>query len=183
MSTPTSPKSLTIVIPGFNEEGRIATTVGEALQAAEELLEDFEIIIVDDGSTDSTAAVAQQLVDRHPKVSLIRQPTNVGVGAAFSKGLAAARFPWLTLIPGDNAFALDGVRSVFAAVGSADLIVTYRANTEVRTPLRRLMSTVCTTMIRIASRCPIRDAHSMYVYPVALARQAGALPNDYRYHR
>lgn len=176
-------KKLTIVIPGYNEEARIAITVEQALQAANDVLDEYEIIIVDDGSTDNMAQVAQGWVDRYPeKISLIRQPGNQGVGAAFSRGLEVARFPWLTLVPGDNAFAQDGVRRTFAAVGSADVIVTYRANMAVRTPLRRLMSMICTTLVRFSTRCPIQDAHSLFVFPVDLVRQALPLPKDYRYH-
>jgi glycosyltransferase involved in cell wall biosynthesis len=172
---------LTVIVPAWNEERQLATTVEEVVGAAARWLRGFEVIIVNDGSTDGTAAVADALATRYACVSVIHHSTNRGVGAAFHTGLALARYHYLTLVPGDNAFHVSGLDTVFGLVGTIEMVVTYRANPRARTPLRRILSRCCTRAMRIVSGRSIRDAHSLYVFPVALARQVR--PNrGYGYH-
>jgi glycosyltransferase involved in cell wall biosynthesis len=172
---------LTVVVPAWNEEKRLAVTVGEVVAAARRHLADFEVIVVDDGSTDGTPAVAARLAARFPCVSVVRHETNLGVGAAYYTGLSRAKFQYLTLVPGDNAFHESGLDAVFALVGRVPMVVTYRANPLARTPMRRLLSRCCTRAMRIVTGQPIRDAHSLYVFPVVQARQ---IPQNtgYGYH-
>ena len=172
---------LTVVVPAWNEERRLAVTVEEVVAAARRHLTDFEVIVVDDGSTDGTPAVAARLAARFPCVSVVRHEANLGVGAAYYTGLSRAKFPYLTLVPGDNAFHESGLDAVFALVGRVPMVVTYRANPRARTPMRRLLSRCCTRAMRVVTGHRIRDAHSLYVFPVAQARQIP--PNTgYGYH-
>jgi glycosyltransferase involved in cell wall biosynthesis len=174
-------RQLTIVVPAYNEEAKLGITVGEILAEAKRELDAFEVLIVNDGSRDGTGAVADRLAASHPRVSVLHQLANRGVGAAYQAGLARARYPYLALIPGDNAFHHTGVRTLFSAVGKADLVISYRANMVARTPLRRLLSVCCTTAMRWLTGCPIRDAHSLYVFPVERARRI-PVNAGYGYH-
>jgi dolichol-phosphate mannosyltransferase len=177
----TTMRNLTIVVPAYNEEGHIAKTLAAVLEAATGMLDNFEIIVVDDGSRDATGRIADEAAQRDSRIRVVHQAKNQGVGAAFIIGLAEARFESITVVPGDNAFSEDTLKEVFDAVGTAPLIVSYRANMEVRTPVRRLLSIACTWSMRIITGRWIRDAHSMFVYPVALARQVQVQPG-YGYH-
>ena len=180
---PRGQTALTIIIPAFNEETHIALTMSEAYDAAVKFLDQFEMIVIDDGSTDKTFSVASALAEQQgQKVKVVRQEHNQGVGAAFRLGLGLAKYPWLTLIPGDNAFQQSGLEALFASVGSAELIITYRENMEERTPLRHVLSRIATNLVRLVSREQIRDAHSMYVFPVALTRSLNQSTAGYGYH-
>jgi dolichyl-phosphate beta-glucosyltransferase len=172
---------LTVVVPAWNEERRLTATVEEVVAAARRRLRAFEVIIVNDGSTDGTAAVAAALAKRYAGVSVVHHSTNLGVGAAYYTGLTLARYPYLTLVPGDNAFHASGLDTLFALVGRVEMVVTYRANPRARTPLRRLLSRCCTLGMRLVTGKPIRDAHSLYVFPVAQARQVRR-NSGYGYH-
>ncbi len=77
---------LSVVIPAYNEEQTIGTVLTALLR---ELPDIFEIIVVDDGSTDRTADIAQQFCERYEAVRLIRQPRNQGKTAALRRGFAA----------------------------------------------------------------------------------------------
>jgi dolichyl-phosphate beta-glucosyltransferase len=175
------PMGLTVVVPAWNEERRLATTVEEVVAAARRHLSNYEIIIVDDGSTDGTADAARKLAMRFPRVSVVRHETNHGVGAAYYTGLTRANFPYLTLVPGDNAFHESGLDAVFSLVGKVEMVVTYRANPRARTPMRRVLSACCTQAMRVVTGKPIRDAHSLYVFPVSQARQVRR-NTGYGYH-
>ena len=172
---------LTVIVPAWNEENRLETTVLEVVVAAKHSLRSFEIIIVNDGSTDNTAAVADALAKRFPHVSVVHHYTNLGVGAAYYTGLTLARYPYLTLVPGDRAFHVSGLERVFALVGTVEMVVTYRENPSARTPLRRFLSRCCTLGMRLVTGRPIRDAHSLYVFPVSQARQVRR-NTGYGYH-
>lgn len=176
-----NPRRLSIVIPAYCEEKRLALTTEEVISAARNTLTDFEVIIVNDGSTDGTREVAEQLAAAHDIVSVIHFEHNRGVGAAYKAGLEQARFENISLVPGDRAFEKSGLIDVFNAVGKADMVISYRANPRARSPVRRLLSRICTMQLRIATRCWLRDGHSLYVWPVALARRIKT-PADYSYH-
>ncbi len=172
---------LTIVVPALNEEQRLAITVEEVVRTARRRLSAFEVIVVNDGSVDRTGEVAEDLSARFSEVSVVHHPENLGVGAAYHVGLQRARFGSLTLVPADNAFHESGVDAVFRLVGQHEMVVSYRANSRARTPLRLLLSRCCTMAMRVLTGCPIQDAHSLYVFPVAKARQ---VPRNtgYGYH-
>jgi len=176
-----SPRKLSIVIPAYCEENRLALTTAEVISAANETLDNFEVIIVNDGSTDGTRDVANCLAAEHDVVSVIHLERNQGVGAAYKAGLEQARFDFISLVPGDRAFEKSGLIDVFGAVGHAEMIISYRANPRARSPVRRLLSRICTMQLRITTRCWLRDGHSLYVWPVHLARRINT-PVDYSYH-
>lgn len=79
-----SNKSLTIVLPVYNSESRLANCVTQMLELASDLTPHFSILIVDDGSTDDTSAVAQELSTRYPQVTVQRQRQRSGLGPIIS---------------------------------------------------------------------------------------------------
>src|SRR4051794_38824880 len=84
---------LSVVLPAFNEETNVRAVTEHALEVLPGLTRDFELIIVDDGSSDGTAAVATELVEEHyPRVRLLRHETNRGYGTALRSGFHHARF-------------------------------------------------------------------------------------------
>jgi hypothetical protein len=176
-----SARRLTIVVPAFNEAPRLATTVAAVVRAAENHLDDYEIIVVDDGSRDGTGEIAEAVARQNRRIQVVHWPDNRGVGAAYLAGLSRAQYGAITLVPGDNAFSAAALDSVFGAVGSAPLVVSYRVNMDVRTPVRRTLSVICTAMMRLITGRRVRDAHSMFVFPVALARTL-AVQAGYGYH-
>ncbi|HRW39943.1 MAG TPA: glycosyltransferase family 2 protein [Microthrixaceae bacterium] len=86
---------VSLVLPAWNEEDGLRVAIGEALDALGALVDrgeagGFEIIVIDDGSTDETAAVAEEIADEHAPVRVIRHAVNRGVGAGLRTGLDAA---------------------------------------------------------------------------------------------
>jgi glycosyltransferase involved in cell wall biosynthesis len=176
-----SARRLTIVVPAFNEEPRLATTLDAVVRAAERHLEDYEIIVVNDGSRDATGEIADAVARQNRHVRVVHWSENRGVGAAYLAGLSLAQYGSITLVPGDNAFSSAALDNVFSAVGRAPLVVSYRVNMDVRTPVRRTLSVICTALMRLITGHRVRDAHSMFVFPVPLARTL-AVQAGYGYH-
>ncbi len=103
-----------IVIPAYNAETRLAAAV-ETLRAQD--FTDWEAVIVDDGSTDATAAVAGELARRDDRIRVVRQP-NGGVSVARNRGMDEARGDWIAWLDNDDAY-VDGALERVAAITDA----------------------------------------------------------------
>lgn len=112
---------LSYFFPAHNEEGNIMALVADALIALPALAERFEIIVVDDGSTDRTAALADGLAEAHPGVvKAVHHPTNLGYGAALRSGFRAARFEHVGFTDGDRQFAVADLGRLTARMSEPD---------------------------------------------------------------
>ena len=85
-----APAGLSVFFPAYNDSGTIASMVIRAVQAAAELTPDFEIIVVDDGSADGTADIADELARTYPQVRAVHHPINRDYGAALQTGFRSA---------------------------------------------------------------------------------------------
>lgn len=94
---------LTIVVPAYNESGRLEGMILEALAYMRTRANAFEIIVVDDGSTDSTSALVRRIEEAAPEVRLIRLPRNRGKGHAVRTGVANARGAFILFADADGA--------------------------------------------------------------------------------
>jgi glycosyltransferase involved in cell wall biosynthesis len=103
MSAPASekPAGLSVFFPAYNDSGTIASMVIRAVQAASKLTADYEVIVVDDGSSDATAAVADELARTYPKVRVIHHEGNRGYGGALQTGIRSATKELIFYTDGD----------------------------------------------------------------------------------
>ena len=119
--------SISLVLPAYNEADNIAPMVAEAMPALEAVSDDFEIIVVDDGSADDTAAVTRRVMESNPHVRLIEHPVNQGFGAAVFSGFTNAEKDWIFYTDADRQFVLSELENFVPLMDQADLIAGYRA--------------------------------------------------------
>jgi dolichol-phosphate mannosyltransferase len=181
VSTPKPDKRLTIVVPALNEEASIADTVRGILPLARDLLDDFEIFLVDDGSTDATGSIMDSFAAEDPRIVVIHHPQRQGVGAAFVSALKRAKFDGITLIPGDHAFNNEGIARMFKAAGAAHIIITYRDNQSSRSLNRAFQSHSLRSVLNFLFGFYLVDYHSMIIYPVKWLRQIAVKADGYSY--
>jgi glycosyltransferase involved in cell wall biosynthesis len=136
---------LSYFFPAHNEEANLAGLVEEALATLPSLADTFEIIAVNDGSRDRTAAIADELAAAHPDVvRAVHHPTNLGYGAALRSGLAAARYELVAFTDGDRQFQVQDLGRLTARLRGADnpdVVVGFRikrADPLIRTIYARL---------------------------------------------
>ena len=119
--------SISLVLPAYNEADNIEPMVSEAVPALEANADDYEIIVVDDGSSDDTAGATQRMMDLHPRVRLVQHPKNKGFGAAVYSGFTSAEKDWIFYTDADRQFVLGELASFVPLMDQADLIAGYRA--------------------------------------------------------
>jgi len=99
------PNSITAFFPACNDAGTIANLVITALDVLSQITNDYEVLVVNDGSTDNTAAILNELARRHPaRVRVIHHAQNRGYGAALRSGFAHARKEWIFYTDGDGQY-------------------------------------------------------------------------------
>src|SRR5262249_58612197 len=97
---------VSVFFPAFNDEGSIAKLIHEALEVAPRITNDYEVIVVNDGSSDGTAAVLNDLASRESRLRVIHHPLNRGYGGALRSGVESAAKELIFYTHGDGQYAL-----------------------------------------------------------------------------
>jgi glycosyltransferase involved in cell wall biosynthesis len=141
--------SISLVLPAYNEADNIEPMVAEAVPALDAVSDDYEIIVVDDGSADDTAGVTRRVMEQVPQVRLIVHKVNQGFGAAVFTGFTNAEKDWIFYTDADRQFVLSELANFVPLMTDADLIAGYRAPRQ--DPFLRVLygkgwSALCTLM-------------------------------------
>jgi glycosyltransferase involved in cell wall biosynthesis len=115
-SPKTSIQNLSIFFPAYNDGGTIASMVLTAEIAARSITDDFEIIVVNDGSQDHTALVLEEMEKQVPNLRVIHHPQNRGYGAALRTGIASATKEWVFYTDGDAQYDPSEIPALAAAL-------------------------------------------------------------------
>src|SRR3954452_18021848 len=118
--------SISVVIPAYNEERIVASTVEAAVAALVDLTDDFEGIVVNDGSSDATPRIVEGRHAVNPRVRLVSHAVNQGYGATLATGFAAATRDYIFLTDGDRQFDVRELGGFLPLLASTDLVVGYR---------------------------------------------------------
>lgn len=125
-------QAVSVVIPAFNERPHVAEQIRSVEQVLQTTGWTFEIIVVDDGSTDGTGDEADRT---HARV--IRQRRNFGYGAALKRGIAAARHDWILITDADGTYPSEAIPELLARSPGCDMVVGARTGDHVKIPLVR----------------------------------------------
>jgi glycosyltransferase involved in cell wall biosynthesis len=129
---------LSVFLPAYNDSGTIASLVITSLKTAERLTPDFEIIIVNDGSADATAEIADELARQYPQVRVVHHEKNRGYGGALRTGFASATRELIFYTDGDAQYDPAEMESLWAALNDGvDLVNGYKISRS--DPLHRIV--------------------------------------------
>jgi glycosyltransferase involved in cell wall biosynthesis len=118
--------SISAVLPAFNEEQVIAASVAAMVTTFEALGADYEVIVVNDGSRDRTAAILTELGQANPRVRMVSHERNQGYGAAVWTGFISATKELVFLTDGDKQFDVDELSLLLPMMDGADMVIGYR---------------------------------------------------------
>lgn len=119
-------KNLSVFFPCYNEAQNISPTIEKAVKVLESLKLEYEIILVNDGSTDNTKEVAEGLIQKNSKIRLINHPKNLGYGEALKSGFYNSKYETIVYNDGDGQFDFTEVTKFIDKLDEADLIIGYR---------------------------------------------------------
>ena len=162
--------SLSIVVPAFNEERSIIQCLEGILFICQSCPGPYEIIVVNDGSSDKTEALAQEFAKKYPQIRVVSNQKNMGLGGAFKRGLNEAKMKYCTLFGAVNTGEKNSFRELYAKTGTTDLILPYIANPQIRPPLRRTISTVYVKLVNFLFGYHLKFYNSG-IYPTEILRE------------
>jgi glycosyltransferase involved in cell wall biosynthesis len=151
--------SVSLVIPMFNEEENIEHAIDAAVEALTKYTEDYEIIIVDDASTDASPVLVARRVAENPRIRMIRHQKNRKLGGTLRSGFAATTKDLVLYMDADLPFDPDVLGRAMRAlqVTGADVIAGYRHDRTIEGPKRLIYSYVYNALIGVLFGWPHRD--------------------------
>ena len=159
MSAPASakPAGLSVFFPAYNDSGTIASMVIRAVQAASELTPDYEVIVVNDGSSDATADVADELARTYASVRVIHHEKNRGYGGALQTGFRSATKEFIFYTDGDAQYDPAELTALWAKMTpETDLVNGYKISRS--DPLHRIViGRIYHHTVKFLFRLKVRD--------------------------
>lgn len=119
-------RSLSVILPAYNESGIIGSTIQQVVSTLENWVEDLEVIVVDDGSSDQTKVIVEEIAEHDVRVRLVHHSVNQGYGAALISGFAAARKELTFFMDADGQFDIHDLTGFFHLIEYYDAVLGYR---------------------------------------------------------
>ena len=156
-SRSTGPKSITVIFPAYNEQENIRRTIERSIEAMSPRFATFELLIIDDGSRDSTGVIAEELARSYPEVTVLRNERNMGLGEALYRGFLCAKGELVIQNAMDYPLDLRDLDKLLPVLEEADVVVAVRKAYAGYTPYRRLTSKVNRAVLRLLFEPKLRD--------------------------
>jgi len=117
---------VSLFFPVYRDEATVERVTGKAIAVLGELADEYEVIIVDDGSPDRAGELADAIAATNPRVRVVHHPKNLGYGEALRSGLRAARYEWIGFTDGDDEYEIGDLAKLLRLQDHYDLIITFR---------------------------------------------------------
>lgn len=152
------PASITAFFPAYNDEASIGSLVATALDALSQVTHDHEVVVVNDGSTDRTGEVLDDLARRYPtRVRVVHHPRNRGYGGALRSGFAHARKDWVFYTDGDGQYDPWEMLDLLAALQAGVDVVNGYKTARCDPPHRVVIGHLYSRFARLAFGIRLRD--------------------------
>ena len=123
-----SKPKVSFVVPALDEDQSIEQTVSQIRTACEGRTSEYEIILINDGSTDRTGQLMDEMAGQDPRIRVVHNAKNLGLGNTYRKGVEVARLDYVMGVWGDNPFPTRSLISIIQHIGEADLVISYVTN-------------------------------------------------------
>ncbi len=164
--------TISFIVPALNEESVVRAVVEQILEQVDGRFRDYEIILVDDGSTDSTGRLMDELAGAYDKVRVIHNERNLGFGNSYQRGLDEATFEYVMLLCGDGGLPASSLPPIFEKIGTADIVVPWMVNLrEIKSWGRYLLSRAYTGIVNRLFGLRLRYYNGLPVHRRELLRK------------
>lgn len=142
--------SISVIMPALNEEQNIELAINATLQTFTKLNIDGEIVVINDGSTDNTGKILEDLKNQYENIVIITHQTPRGIGKSFMEGVRKATKTLVVMLPGDNENDPSDALNFLFLMNEVDIVVPFIQNIEVRNRFRRILSSFYRFIINIS---------------------------------
>jgi glycosyltransferase involved in cell wall biosynthesis len=172
--------SISYLVPAYNEEKNLKQTVAEILGLSKRL-SDYEIVIVDDGSRDSTNKIITKLKKNIEKIVHVRHEKNMGFGAAYRTAYMHSTKNYCMLVPADNSHPADTLIPIIMAAGEADIVIPYVINPEARSVFRQQLSRMFVNIVNYTMGLNIPYYNGLVCHRTALLQRVDTQTSGFAY--
>lgn len=150
---------ISIVIPIYNEENAILKTVTSIQDVLKKINNEYEIILINDGSTDNTQSILNSIKD--DKISTIQHLHNLGYGASLKNGISKAKYDWILITDADGTYPIDQIPDLINNAENCDMVVGARTGSLVKDTLFRMIGrNIVRKFASYVSKADIKDINS-----------------------
>jgi glycosyltransferase involved in cell wall biosynthesis len=171
---------VSFVVPCFNEEDNVAATV-ESARRSVPAGKDYEVVLVDDCSTDRTLERMQALAAKDPRITVVHNPVNLSLGGSYKAGVARASGRYVIMIPGDDGFPAHSIREILSRAGQADIVIPVVTNPGVRTRFRAFASRSFVALLNGMFRLDVRYYNGAVLHRLDVLRSIEIRTNGFAY--
>ena len=150
------PGRLSLILPAHNEEENIGIVLDQALSALPQFADDFEVIVVNDGSRDKTGAIVDGFARVDPRVRAVHHPVNRGYGGALTSGFKAATGDYVMFMDADRQFDINDLALLTPFAADFDIVAGFRMERNDRL-IRRVNAEIFNVAVRILFGVHLRD--------------------------
>ena len=157
-------KGLSILVFAFNEQKRILSTIKLINSIIKKTKIKYEIIVINDGSTDQTIKIVNKYKKNNNKIKVLDFKNNQGITRSLKEGIKKAKFDKLTWFPGDDSFLSKNLRGFFELSTKRDLVNGFRVNKFVFNNIRKILSIINQLILSLLFNQKIKDVHGMFIF-------------------
>jgi len=168
---------ISVCIPAFNEENSLKEATEELLSAISSRVKELEVIIVNDGSIDSTPRIAEQIAKEYSQVKVIHHKRNLGIGACYRDALTLAGGDYFTWFPADHENSAEQFIQCLPYLNQDTAVSYYHIGGDNRLFLRRILSRIYIWIINKYFRLNLKYYNDLTVFPINKLRSFSLVAN------
>ena len=164
-------KRLSVIVPAFNESGNIKGAVSKIHSIVPKYCNDYEIIIINDGSRDKTGKIADSIAVKDKKIKVLHNTENMGMGYSYFRGVKEAKFEYLIIVFGDDDHPSQSIENILSKMGQADIIIPYYTNLHLsKAWLRHVISITYTHIVNYITDLKVGYYNGITLHKTELVR-------------
>ncbi|NBU93432.1 MAG: glycosyltransferase family 2 protein [Actinobacteria bacterium] len=165
-------RSISLIVPALNEQNVVGSVLRAIYAEVSPRFSVFEIITVNDGSSDATGQIMEDFSRSHGNVVVIHNHKNIGLGASFQKGLSQARHDYVMLLCGDGGLPALSLPKIFEQIGTADLVIPYMTNLKkIKSNTRYFLSRGYSNLLNFFFGFHLHYYNGLPIYPRLLLQE------------
>lgn len=162
--------SLSIIMPALNEEANILAAIKNSLDAIDDFGITGELICVNDGSSDNTLSIIEEMADKDQRIRIISHETSHGFGASFWDGVSEARMDIIVVMPGDNENNPWEILQYIRLLEHVDIVIPFVYNLRARSIFRVILSSIYRLIVNTTFRTNLNYTNGTVLYRASLLK-------------